>query len=76
MVNRIKSVTSSQEKIIHLVRGVTGSGKSTYARDLKKKLGADAIVETDQIKEILFNDFWNEGAGVGISQTPSQSCNT
>lgn len=64
MVNRIKSVTSSQEKIIHLVRGVTGSGKSTYARDLKKKLGADAIVETDQIKEILFNDFWNEGAGV------------
>jgi ADP-ribose pyrophosphatase YjhB (NUDIX family)/deoxyadenosine/deoxycytidine kinase len=53
-----------EDKVIHLVRGVTGSGKTTYTKQLCKDLDATAYVETDLIKERLFSDFWALGAGV------------
>lgn len=60
------NVTSPQpsNKTIHLIRGITGSGKTTYAVRLKEKLGANGFIETDQIKDTLFRDFWSKGMGV------------
>lgn len=60
------NVTSPQHsnKTIYLIRGITGSGKTTYAARLKEKLGTNGFIETDQIKDTLFRDFWSKGMGV------------
>jgi 8-oxo-dGTP pyrophosphatase MutT (NUDIX family) len=62
--NVVGSSSGIEGKVIYLVRGVTGSGKTTYVKQLCKSLGITAYVETDLIKERLFNDFWELGAGV------------
>jgi ADP-ribose pyrophosphatase YjhB (NUDIX family) len=65
-VNAITSNSTAviKGKVIHLVRGVAGSGKTTYAKQLCSSLELDNYVETDLIKERLFDDFWSMGAGV------------
>lgn len=66
MISKIVSTPrdNSEGRTIHLVRGVGGSGKSTFAKILQDKLNVRITIETDMIKSKLFDDYWLVGGGV------------
>lgn len=65
MVSKIVSSTGENDEshAIHLVRGVGGSGKTTYAKALQERLKIRVLIETDLIKGQLLGDYWLIGGG-------------
>lgn len=72
MVSKIVSTSheNNETHTIHLVRGIGGSGKTTYAKTLQEKLSIRTLIETDLIKSRLFSDCWL--IGMGITPEPRQ----
>lgn len=72
MVSKIVSTSheNNETHTIHLVRGIGGSGKTTYAKTLQEKLSIRTLIETDLIKSRLFSDCWL--IGMGIAPEPRQ----
>lgn len=66
VISKIVSANKNDDRkhTIHLIRGVGGSGKSTFAKKLQDRLMIYTTVETDIIKRRLFDDYWFIGRGV------------
>ncbi len=66
IVSKIASASHEGDKsrTIYLIRGVGGSGKTTYAKILQKRLKMRVLIETDIIKGKLFDDYWLVGGGI------------